>query len=172
MQQIFKVTNVGAIEQITSKKDGSTTMQQRAEKANLVGAFATKREPSDDSRSVCDKRDPSDDSRSVCVKRDPIENDQVSWGTFDANVPTSGDKRRGKLSRSVPSQTRPIENDQVSEGTFDANVPTSWGTFGANVPTSGDNNPKMKRLRLVYSFFAYLCIRQSLPRNLKKHSTL
>ena len=70
MQQIFKVTNVGAIEQITSKKDGSTTMQQRAEKANLVGAFATKREPSDDSRSVCDKRDPSDDSRSVCVKRD------------------------------------------------------------------------------------------------------
>ena len=41
MQQIFKVTNVGAIEQITSKKDGSTTRQQRAEKANLVGAFAT-----------------------------------------------------------------------------------------------------------------------------------
>ena len=59
MQQIFKVTNVGAIEQITSKKDGSTTRQQRAEKANLVGAFATKREPSDDSRSVCVKRDQS-----------------------------------------------------------------------------------------------------------------
>ena len=75
MQQIFKVTNVGAIEQITSKKDGSTTMQQRAEKANLVG--------------------PSQ------VKRDQSKNDQVSEGTFGANVPTSGDKRRGKLSRSV-----------------------------------------------------------------------
>ena len=59
MQQIFKVTNVGAIEQITSKKDGSTTMQQRAEKANLVGASQVKRDPSDDSRSVCVKRDQS-----------------------------------------------------------------------------------------------------------------
>lgn len=28
MQQIFKVTNVGAIEQITSKKDGSTTSKR------------------------------------------------------------------------------------------------------------------------------------------------
>ena len=103
---------------VVFKRDPSKTQEEnlRAMSAQLCvpydeGAkditrvfFATTEEPTEllylndelfvnePSRSVSEKRAPTDDSRSVSEKRDPSDqtkNDQVSGGTFGANVPAT-----------------------------------------------------------------------------------